>query len=278
MSSCGKFRFWIALVPLLAAGTLCWSQERLLQLNYREGETYPYKIHLEIEIQGDAVPGGKTTIQEERVQIRTVRKVYPDGAADVLFTNTSYELRQNKEVISSTATDGLSVIGFPVDVPVLIRISKAGGFLDIRPVKELRPSQKARAEAFFQNLKGLSMGFPEMPVKVGQTWDRQVLTASDAPGLGTIDIAMNVTYTFAGIQAYYGVECARITGRGSGTGVFEGGGGTMEVTTSSETLLDLEGGREMKNVESGAYAITLVTEEGERKLKQTLKQSTVMAK
>ncbi len=259
-------------ILVLAAGTACWGQEVLLELKYEKGETRQYRILLEIELSGDLIPAGRK-IEESRTVKWEIQKVHDNGSADVLVTQSDISYKEDGEEIPLAANDGLSVAGLPVDVPLLFTFSANGNVKDIKPTKELRPSQKAKAESFFDTLKNMKEVWPEKPVKPGHTWEDTIIVSAELGGQINLDISADLIYTFEGIETHGGVSCAKIKAAGSGSGVLGDGMGTVETKSATITFIDLEKGRIVEVDEQNDTTFTIITEKGEGILRNTYKQT-----
>jgi len=269
-----RVRFGLFLACLAVLAPPSWGQEVSLELKFKEGESRKAKVWNAIEVYSEGLPGGKYVQEETRILRRVTKKVHADGTADIVVSHVDYSRTVNGEAVSLDASDGLSMFGLPVEVPLLVTLSKRGNILDIKPTKELRPSQKEAVERILESTKQERMDLPAKPVEPGHEWEYQVALSVDPPGgMGTLDLVIDTKATFAAVETADGRRCARIETAGKGLGAFDEAAGTLEMTSGSSTLLDLERGLVVETTSEAEVLVVFSLPEGERTIRQVVKGS-----
>lgn len=171
-------RIWsFLMVASLSALSLAWTQEYTLRVNVKEGETYKYKMTMDIDFGGQPVVFSATLINK-------VVKVDSEG----------------NYTIESTQENGLVKFGdqempAPAGPPTKTTFRPNGSLLKME-------GENTPAAGSFSN-----MNFPDKPVKVGDKWEHEYQPSKESPKI-------KVEYEVVGVEKVNEIDTLKIKVKG----------------------------------------------------------------
>ena len=249
---------------LILASSLPAEETHALVYRYTKGQVMKYKVRYDMAIHAPSLQGGKITIQQEGYQVMTVDKVRDDGSAEIIVKGEDSVARVNNEAVPS------KFLGFPDYLSVRLLNTSRGETLEATPEGEVEAKDSRLVENLLQSAKSMSFHLPPKPVKVGHTWQGEIVQSVESPGLGTIDLVVDLTFTFSSIETLKGYRCAVIGLSGSGNGAIGEGAGTIELKIKGSIHHALEEGMTVRTRTEEDLTFHLIEPEGPEEAHQSL--------
>lgn len=251
------------LLVLLAAGTS--AQEVSLRYSFKKGETIHTKETMVQTVSSEAMPGGGQVVKSTRYTSLTVNKVEGNGNVELVRSTDSSTMTLNDKPFTNPQASMAEKVAFR------ITMDRSGKVLEAAPVEApTDPMGKQMTDAMAAGFKN-APGFPGKPVKVGESWNDEMVTNQPTQS-GMLTINMKMKTKLERLTKQDGIDVAIMQVTGTLNGELGAGMGTITGSVTGTRTFAYKAGYEMGSVLDTDQTMDFQTPQGNMMMQTKMKQ------